>query len=55
VEPALIETLRGVGSSLVLCAVDDGAGFYSFIPTTFQGVSELGFDRGHRRVLWAAG
>jgi hopanoid biosynthesis associated RND transporter like protein HpnN len=46
VEPALIETLRGVGSSLVLCAVTTAAGFYSFIPTTFQGVSELGLIAG---------
>ena len=45
-EPALIETLRGVGSSLVLCAVTTAAGFYSFIPTTFQGVSELGLIAG---------
>jgi uncharacterized protein len=45
-EPALVETLRGVGSSLVLCAVTTAAGFYSFIPTTFEGVSELGLIAG---------
>jgi len=44
--PALVETLRGVGSSLVLCAVTTAAGFYSFIPTTFVGVSELGLIAG---------
>ena len=43
---ALIETMRGVGSSLVLCAVTTAAGFYSFIPTTFSGVSELGLIAG---------
>ncbi len=45
-EEALVETVRGVGSSLVLCAVTTAAGFYSFIPTTFQGVSELGLIAG---------
>ncbi len=43
---ALVETMRGVGSSLVLCAVTTAAGFYSFIPTTFSGVSELGLIAG---------
>ena len=43
---ALLETMRGVGSSLVLCAVTTAAGFYSFIPTTFSGVSELGLIAG---------
>ena len=43
---ALVETVRGVGSSLVLCAVTTAAGFYSFIPTTFSGVSELGLIAG---------
>jgi hopanoid biosynthesis associated RND transporter like protein HpnN len=45
-ESALLETVRGVGSSLVLCAVTTAAGFYSFIPTTFEGVSELGLIAG---------
>jgi hopanoid biosynthesis associated RND transporter like protein HpnN len=44
--PALVETMRGVGSSLVLCAVTTAAGFYSFIPTKFEGVSELGLIAG---------
>jgi hopanoid biosynthesis associated RND transporter like protein HpnN len=43
---ALVETMRGVGSSLVLCAVTTAAGFYAFIPTTFSGVSELGLIAG---------
>jgi uncharacterized protein len=43
---ALVETVRGVGSSLALCAVTTAAGFYSFIPTTFSGVSELGLIAG---------
>jgi hopanoid biosynthesis associated RND transporter like protein HpnN len=45
-DSALLETMRGVGSSLALCAVTTAAGFYSFIPTTFQGVSELGLIAG---------
>jgi hopanoid biosynthesis associated RND transporter like protein HpnN len=44
--PALVETMRGVGSSLALCAVTTAAGFYSFLPTTFSGVSELGLIAG---------
>ena len=43
---ALVETMRGVGASLVLCAVTTAAGFYAFIPTTFSGVSELGLIAG---------
>ena len=46
VPAALVESLRGVGSSLVLCAVTTAAGFYSFIPTAFSGVSELGLIAG---------
>jgi hopanoid biosynthesis associated RND transporter like protein HpnN len=46
VDTALLETMRGVGASLVLCAVTTAAGFYSFIPTTFSGVSELGLIAG---------
>ena len=46
IESALIETTSGVGASLVLCAVTTAAGFYSFIPTLFQGVSELGLIAG---------
>jgi hopanoid biosynthesis associated RND transporter like protein HpnN len=45
-EPALLETMRGVGSSLVLCAVTTAAGFYAFIPTQFRGVAELGWIAG---------
>jgi hopanoid biosynthesis associated RND transporter like protein HpnN len=43
---ALIEAVRDVGSSLVLCAFTTAAGFYAFIPTTFSGVSELGLIAG---------
>jgi uncharacterized protein len=45
-EPALLKTMRGVGSSLVLAAFTTAAGFYAFIPTQFQGVAELGWIAG---------
>ena len=37
---------KGVGMSLVICAVTTSAGFFSFIPTPFEGVSELGLISG---------
>ena len=46
VESAIVETARGVGASLLICAVTTSAGFYSFIPTPFEGVSELGLISG---------
>ncbi len=46
VKDALPATARGVGTSLVICAVTTAAGFYSFIPTPFEGVSELGLISG---------
>jgi hopanoid biosynthesis associated RND transporter like protein HpnN len=45
-ESALLKTMRGVGSSLVLAAFTTAAGFYAFIPTQFQGVAELGWIAG---------
>ena len=45
-EPALLTTMRGVGSSLLLAAFTTAAGFYAFIPTQFQGVAELGWIAG---------
>lgn len=42
----LVETAQGVGASLVICAVTTAAGFYAFIPTDFDGVSELGMISG---------
>lgn len=45
-ETSLVESARGVGSSLVICAVTTAAGFYAFIPTPFEGVSELGLISG---------
>jgi uncharacterized protein len=45
-DEALVESARSVGSSLLICAVTTAAGFYAFIPTPFQGVSELGLISG---------
>jgi uncharacterized protein len=45
-DSALIETAGGVGSSLLICAVTTAAGFFAFIPTDFDGVSELGLISG---------
>jgi hopanoid biosynthesis associated RND transporter like protein HpnN len=44
--PALLTTMRGVGSSLLLAAFTTAAGFYAYIPTQFQGVAELGWIAG---------
>jgi hopanoid biosynthesis associated RND transporter like protein HpnN len=46
IEHALQETMRGVGASLVVCTITTAAGFYAFIPTSFEGVSELGLISG---------
>jgi hopanoid biosynthesis associated RND transporter like protein HpnN len=43
---ALEETARGVGGSLVLCAVTTAIGFYAFLPTGYLGVAELGLIAG---------
>ena len=45
-EPALIETARGVGSSLLICAITTAVGFLAFVPTDFDGIAELGLISG---------
>lgn len=45
-EAALFESARGVGSSLMLCAVTTAVGFFAFVPTEFIGVAELGVIAG---------
>lgn len=45
-EPAIVESVRSVGRTLSVCAITTAAGFYSFIPTPFRGVSELGLISG---------
>jgi len=43
---ALADAARGVGGSLTLCAVAAAIGFFSFLPTDYRGVSELGLISG---------
>ncbi|MCP4406305.1 MAG: MMPL family transporter [Gammaproteobacteria bacterium] len=43
---ALVATGKGVGVSLVLCAITTAVGFYAFFPTAYSGVSELGLISG---------
>jgi hypothetical protein len=50
-DEALIETSRGVGGSLLICAVTTAAGFFAFIPTDFIGVSALGLISGGGMII----
>ncbi|MHA1599874.1 MAG: MMPL family transporter, partial [Alphaproteobacteria bacterium] len=43
---ALADAASGVGGSLTLCAVAAAIGFFSFLPTDYRGVSELGLIAG---------
>ena len=43
---ALPEAASDVGSSLAIAATTTAAAFYSFIPTEFDGISELGLIAG---------
>lgn len=42
----LLHTGSGIGSALALAAAATAAGFYSFLPTSYRGVAELGFVAG---------
>ncbi len=53
--PALAEAARGVGSSIVLCAITTAVGFYAFVPTDFLGVAELGVISGTGMLLSLVG
>ena len=44
--PAILSAARAVGLSLTLAAASLLAGFFSFLPTQFRGVSELGLIAG---------
>jgi hopanoid biosynthesis associated RND transporter like protein HpnN len=43
---AIRKTLQEVGPALMLCAVTTGLGFYTFVPTNYAGMSELGMISG---------
>jgi hopanoid biosynthesis associated RND transporter like protein HpnN len=52
---AIVAAGRGVGWSLTLAAVSLLAGFFSFLPTDFRGVSELGLIAGVGMIIAYAG
>ncbi|MCJ7783494.1 MAG: MMPL family transporter, partial [Desulfobacterales bacterium] len=43
---AIVGTAKGLGVSLLVCTVAATIGFYSFLPTPYTGVSELGLIAG---------
>jgi len=43
---AVRKSLEEVGPALMLCAVTTGLGFYTFVPTSYAGMSELGVISG---------
>ena len=43
---AIVGTAKGLGVSLLVCTVAAAIGFYSFLPTPYTGVSELGLIAG---------
>jgi hopanoid biosynthesis associated RND transporter like protein HpnN len=45
-EEAIQKSVRILGSSLFLCALTTSIGFFAFIPTDYEGVSELGLISG---------
>ncbi|NOQ13913.1 MAG: MMPL family transporter, partial [Methyloprofundus sp.] len=45
-EEAIKRSVRILGSSLFLCALTTSIGFFAFIPTDYEGVSELGLISG---------
>jgi hopanoid biosynthesis associated RND transporter like protein HpnN len=45
-DDALLSAAHNVGASLVLCALTTAVGFYAFIFTDYEGVSELGLISG---------
>ncbi len=49
--PAILRAAQGVGFSLTLAALSLVAGFFSFLPTAFKGVSELGLIAGLGMVI----
>jgi hopanoid biosynthesis associated RND transporter like protein HpnN len=43
---AIVGTAKGLGVSMLLCTIAAAIGFYSFLPTPYTGVSELGLIAG---------
>lgn len=43
---ALFNGMSAVGPAIILCAITSSVGFFSFVPTSYSGVSELGIISG---------
>jgi uncharacterized protein len=43
---AVVDSMRTVGPSIMLCTITTAIGFYAFVPTAYQGVAELGVIAG---------
>jgi hopanoid biosynthesis associated RND transporter like protein HpnN len=50
-DPALVAAGKGVGAGLTLAALAAAAGFFSFLPTDYAGVKELGLIAGAGMVV----
>jgi uncharacterized protein len=50
-ERALLGTAKGLAGPLLLAAVSIAAGFYSFLPTAYVGLSELGLIAGTGMII----
>ncbi len=50
-EEALRESATGVGGALTLAAIAAAIGFFSFVPTDYLGLSELGIISGGRMMI----
>src|SRR5262249_9209529 len=50
-ESALLETAKGLAAPLMLAAASIAAGFYSFLPTSYVGLSELGLIAGTGMIV----
>jgi hopanoid biosynthesis associated RND transporter like protein HpnN len=48
---AMVDAASHLGSSMALCALATALGFYSFIPTAYRGVAELGVIAGTGMII----
>jgi len=48
---ALTRTARGIGRAMAVAALAAGVGFFSFVPTDYSGVSELGWIAGVGMII----
>lgn len=48
---ALMRTARGIGRAMAVAALAAGVGFFSFVPTDYSGVSELGWIAGVGMII----